>query len=419
MIQNRDGKDIAVGEALSSHAWRVRDALAPHLLREPSLWGAMRVMPELVRDTRERRRRLLEHFELDRESLDAEVCHRPFVVVLSGGGGSGFGYAGAWTLFHRRGLQPELIAGTSIGGLMALFRARRKVFDGAPMIAAARRLSWDRVFRVLQSESRYGLPAALRLYLRAALGHLFQSPEGRPLTFADLEIPLLIVTTGIGVDGLKHDLSFYEHFLDDALTPGRRSRLGTVQKVAQVAQLFREFLQTPDAIREVVFGQDPATYDADILDAAGFSASIPGLIHYDVLRDDARMKSLLDGLYARYGITRLSEGGIVNNLPVRPAYAEVMSGRLKRRDAYIVAIDCFAPKLRNPLYYAVQQVVRPNVLRNVPFANLYVPMQKVLSPLNLVPEVSEVMKAMKWTMEELSEHMASVERHCTPIRPLQ
>ena len=158
VVRNRHGEDVDLGEANAAHAWKVRNALAPHLLAEPSLWGAMRVMPELVRDTRDRRRRILEHFPLDRESLEAEVCHRPLVVVLGGGGGAGYGYAGAWTLMHRRGLQPELIAGTSMGALMSLFRSRRKFFDGAPLIAAARRLTWERVFRVLQVESRYGLP---------------------------------------------------------------------------------------------------------------------------------------------------------------------------------------------------------------------------------------------------------------------
>lgn len=418
LVRNAQGDDVDVREALGPHAARVKMLLGPHLHGEPSLWGAMRVMPELVRDTRAWRRRLVEHFPLDAENLEEEVTTRPFVVALSGGGGSGYGYAGAWTLFHRRGLQPSLIAGTSIGALMSLFRARRKVFDGAPLIAAARRLTWERVFRVLQTESRYGLPATLRLYLRAAIGHIFQSPEGTPLRFCDLEIPLLIVTTGIGVDALKHDLSWYEHFLDDAMGQTRRSRFSMVQKVGQVADIFRELLQSPDALREVVFGQDPATYEADILDAAGFSSAIPGLIHYDVLRDDKRMKTLLDDLYARYGITRLAEGGIVNNLPARPAWAEVMSGRIRRRDAFVVALDCFAPRLRNPLFYAVQQIVRPNVQRNAAFANVYFPMQRVLSPLNLVPEVSDVTRAMKWTMDELEATMPFIEKHCTPIRSL-
>lgn len=418
LVRREDGTDIDVQESLAPHAWKVRQALTPHLIDEPSLWGAMRVLPELVAATRDRRRRMLEHFPLDRDSLEEEVCTRQLVVACGGGGGAGYGYAGAWTLFHRRGLQPALISGTSIGSLLGMFRARRKVFDGLPLVEAARRLSWDRVFRVLDMESRYGLPATLRLYLRAAIGSLFETPDGKPLSFRDLEIPLLIVCTGIGVEALKHDLYWYEHFLDDAVAPGFRLRPSRLAKVANIATIFRELLSEPEALSEIVFGGDAATMDADILDAAGFSASIPGLIHYDVLRDDQRMKRLLDELYAQHGITRLAEGGIVNNVPARPAWEEVMRGRIGRRNPYVIAMDCFAPRIHSLLFFGIQQLVRPNVLRNVPYANLYFSLQRTLNPLNLVPPLPEVNRAMKWTMEELGPLMPVVEKTCERIRPV-
>ncbi len=417
-VRNRHGQDVDVTALLAPHAWTVRHQLAPHLIDDHSLWGAMRELPALVKGTRERRHQILAHFDLDADSLEAEVTTRPLVIACSGGGGAGYGYAGAWTLFHRRGLQPELIAGTSIGALLAMFRARRRVFDGAPLVAASERLSWDRVFRVLQTESRYGLPATLRLYLRAAIGSLFKTPDGRPLTFQDLEIPLLVVCTGIGVEALKHDLSYYEHYLDASVAPGFEARRSRVAQAVGVANIFREFLQNEDALQEIVFGADAETMAADIIDAAGFSSSIPGLIHYDVLRDDQRMKSLLDNLYARYGITRLAEGGMVNNLPIRPAWEEVMRGRITRRDAYVVALDCFAPRLSKPLYFPIQQVVRPNVQRNLPYAHFYLPLDRVLSPLNLVHNATDLTAAMQWTMEELGPHMPHIERMCAPIRRL-
>jgi len=418
LVRARSGEDVDLGEFLTQHAWTVRHKLAPHLLDDHSLWGAMRELPGLVAQTRERRRQVLVHLPLDEESLEAEVTTRPLVVACGGGGGAGYGYAGAWTLFHRRGLQPELVAGTSIGALLAMFRARRRVFDGAALMAASERLSFEKVFRVLDMDSRYGLPATLRLYLRASIGSLFHSPEGRPLTFRDLEVPLLVVTTGIGVEALKHDLSWYEHALDQAVAPGFRARTSHVAQVAVMANIFREFLANEELLHEVVFGADPETMEADIVDAAGFSSSIPGLIHYDVLRDDQRMKSLLDTLYARYGITRLVEGGMVNNLPVRPAYQEVMAGRIGRRDAYIVALDCFSPRLSKPLYFPIQQLVRPNVQRNLTYANLYFPLDRTLSPLNLVPGASDLTRAMDWTMNELTPHMPTIERMCAPLRPL-
>ena len=175
------------------------------------------------------------------------------------------------------------------------------------------------MFRILDINNRYGLPATLRLYLRDALGSMFLMEGGRSATFNDCEIPLLIVTTGLTVDAFKHDLSYYEHLMDDAVR-NRRFRPSRLRRVVKVTSLLYEFLSNPEALREVVFGADEITREADVLDAAGFSAAVPGLIHYDVLRDDPRMKQLLDKLYAEHGITRLTEGGLVNNIPARPAF---------------------------------------------------------------------------------------------------
>lgn len=408
-VRNLHGEDVDLAPALAPFAGKVKEVMAPIRDGKKALHVVARRVHELHQDALHRRQKLLEHFPLDPEHLDREVRHKHLVVTCGGGGGAGYGYAGAWTLFHRRGLQPALISGTSMGALLGLFRARRKVFDAAPLYAAADRLNWDRVFRMLQVESRYGLPATLRLYLRAAIGTLFLTPDGRPLTFEDLDLPLLVVTTGIGVEALKHDLSYYEHFLDDALRPGLMMGPTLMARVGQVASIFRELLQSPEALTEVVFGSDEATLQADILDAAGFSSSIPGLIHYDVIRDDPRMKKLLDDLYARYGITRLAEGGIVNNVPVRPAWTEVMRGRLGTRNAFFVALDCFAPKLRRAPFLPIMQICKANVARNLPFANFYHALDRTLNPLNLVPKRADMVRAMDWTYEELQPKMPWIE----------
>lgn len=417
-VRGRDGKDVDVEPALAALSARILDACGPLRDGRSGAREVLNRLPRMLQEVRERRQKLLDHFPIDEELLDREVRHKHFVVTCGGGGGAGYGYAGAWTLFHRRGLQPALISGTSMGALLGLFRARRKVFDAAPLFAASERLSWERVFRILQTDSRYGVPATLRLYLRAAIGTLFLTPDGRPLTFADLEIPLLVVATGIGVEALKHDLGYYEHFLDDALRPGLMMGPTIMTRVAQVANIFRELLSTPDAVREVVFGADEATYNADILDAAGFSSSIPGLIHYDVLRDDPRMKTLLDELYARYGITRLAEGGVVNNLPVRPAFTEVQKGRLVTRNAFYVALDCFAPRLRRAPYYPIMQIVKNNVAENKRYANFYHALERTLNPINMVPRPKDMTRAMEWTYEELKPHMPFLERVMADIAPM-
>ena len=364
------------------------------------------------------RRNVLRNFPIHRDSLEDEVTRRHFVVVAGGGGGAGYGYAGAFTLFHRAGLQPSLIAGTSMGALLGLFRARRRHFDYAAMFEAGRRLSWSGMFKVLDMESRYGLPATLRMFLHSALGSLFLTDDGRPMTMRDLAIPMLVVTTGITLDALKHDLSYYEHFLDDVVQDGGFRSRGVIPRVASVIGIFRELMSEPGAVQEIVFGRDEVTLDADVLDAAGFSSAIPGLIHYDVLRDDPRMTALLDRLYSLHGIARMGEGGIVNNVPAKLAYEEIMTGRLGSRNLFVVALDCFAPQRRTFLFYPLQQLVRGNVVRNIPYANIYFPLGRVLNALNLVPPIPTVEKAMKWTMDELRPHIPFIQMMCRTITPL-
>ena len=418
-VRCANGDDIDVSEALVAHRWRVLSALEPHLQSgDPTLWGAVRELPGLVRDTRALRQGILGTTALDRESLEAEVTSRQLVVASGGGGGSGYGYAGAFRLLHRKGLQPEMLAGTSMGSLISMFRARHRVFDGATLVAAARQLSWNNIFRVLEMESRYGIPATLRLYLRAALGNLFQRPDGRATTFRDMEIPLLVVTTGITMDALRHDLSYYEHFMDDAVRPGVVFRTTQLRRLSRLVGVWKELLVRPDALRECIFGADELTMDADVLDAAGFSSAVTGVIHYDVIRDDLRAKSLLDRLYGEWGITRLTEGGLVNNVPARPLWTAAMQGRLGRRNPFVLALDCFLPQPSSLGWLPLQQAVRPNVKANLPFANYYFQLERRLSPLNLVPDVHSVVRAMRWTSDELEPHMPFIQEMCRPLRPL-
>ena len=46
VVRDVAGVDHDVQGFMASHAWKVKDALTPHLITEPSLWGAMRVLPE-------------------------------------------------------------------------------------------------------------------------------------------------------------------------------------------------------------------------------------------------------------------------------------------------------------------------------------------------------------------------------------
>lgn len=415
VVRNVDGADVDVSGPLALHARWVRERLERPLAEGDTLWGAVRELPEVLRRTRQARISLLEHVPIDRGSLEEEITTRKLAVVSGGGGGAGYVYPGAYEMLERNGLIPDLMAGTSIGALMSMFRARRRRYDFAPLVSAARKLSWGGVFQVLETENKYGLPATLRLHLRAALGGLFRHEEGRALLLSDLEIPLYCITTGITVDALKHDLGFYEHLLDEDV----RGVRGTVRGGLKALSVLREFLGRRDALVEVVLGRDPGTEDFDVLDAAGFSAAIPGVIHYDVLREDPRMHRLLDQLYALRGITRLGEGGMVSNVPARVVWETVASGAFGRRNAFVLALDCFAPNSRRIAWFPMQQAVRAaNVDADREFSDLYVPFPRTLSPVNLVPSVRDALTAIRWGREEIIPHMPFVVAMMRPIAVL-
>ena len=415
-VRNVDGIDVDVSGPLALHAQWIRNAIEPRLADASSIWAMARNLPEVLQRTRRARASLLSHLPVDRTSLEAEVTTRQLVVVSGGGGGAGYVYPGVYELLERSGLVPDLMVGTSIGSLMSMFRARRRRYDFAPLVNAARQLSWGGVFQVLETENRYGLPATLRLRLRNAIGSLFLTASGEPMRLSDMEIPVYVVVTGLTVDALKHDLDYYEHLLDDDVRRSgiRAGILGSLKTVRVV----QEFLSSRDALRCIMLGRDEGTETFDALDAAGFSCAVPAVIHYDVLRDDPRMHGILGHLYAAYGITRLGEGGLTANVAAGEAWASVVAGRVgARRNAFVLALDCFSPALtRRPLWFPFQRLVRAaNVEADCAFSDTYIPFPRTLSPVNLVPTVKDAMTAVRWGREAVRPHMPFIRTMCAPI----
>ncbi len=412
-IDNDEGP-VDVSGPLARHANEVRDLLEARIKDAATIWDLSRVLPDVVARTRRSRDSVLDHLPLRRDDLEAEVTTRQLVIASGGGGGAGYVYPGSYEAVERLGIVPALMVGTSIGSLMSLFRARRRMWDFAPLVGAARDLSWSNTFSVLQVANRYGLPATLRLYLRRAIGKYFLRDDGEPMRLSDMEVPLFVMATGIRVDALKHDLDYYEHLMDETFT-GVGIRRG-VRGGLKAVSVFREFLATPEALKPVVLGLEPGTEDFDALDAAGFSAAIPGVIHYDVLREDARMHRVLDNLYAQLGVTRLGEGGMVHNVPARVAWETAVSGRLGLRNCFVLSLDCFAPNPRRIVWLPIQQAVRAaNVEADRKYSDCYVTYPKVLSPMNLVPSTHDALTAVRWGRDAMDQHRPFIAEMMAPI----
>lgn len=354
--------------------------------------------------------------KVPREILDAEVRTRKLVVAAGGGGGGGYIYLGAFKLLEECGYPPALIAGTSIGALLGLARARRLQFDPAEVLNLLRTLSWPKLFHLLSMESRYGLPAAMRLYLRAATGAFFDGDDGNPLKLADLPIPLIVATSGIRAGVLPRPMEYYERLLDGVLdlpSPVRMART-----IPQIISAILELVQISERLDPIYLGLEPGTELLDAIDAVGFSSALPGIVHYDVVRQDERTHALLGELFARRDLFRLADGGFVDNVPARAAWRAVQEGRIGTRNAFVLAWDGFAPRLTTPAWLAIQQLVQVQVQKSCEVAHLYVPFTGTLAPLNVLPRVSAAIRMIERGKQELSRELPFLTRMMEPLPPL-
>jgi len=351
------------------------------------------------------------------EAIYKEIREKALVLVAGGGGGTGYVYLGVMSALDELGFRPRLMAATSIGAILCLFRARAERFDQTEMVNIVRGLSWKKLFRLISMESRYGLPAALRLFLRAGIGRYFHAggePSGRGLRLSDLPVPTLIPVSGIRRGMLPHPVEFYEGLLK--LSPRSLLQPAAVARRLQGAMgALAEFFTRPEIMVHLVLGEDEGTADFDALDAAGFSSALPGVIHYDIPRESERMASLLDGLFESRGLLRLVDGGLTDNLPAKAAWRAVHGGRIGTRNAFVLALNGFAPKLTTPLWLPLQRLAALTVDPNRPYAHLVKDFKRTLSPLDLVPSVDLVGQAMELGRRQIQDEMPFICRMLAPL----
>lgn len=324
-------------------------------------------------------------------SLDRCTRRRPLALALGGGGGTGYVYVGAMATLDEAGLVPSLIAGTSMGAIIGAFRCKQRDFSLSGIRQLLQRLSWRKVFKLFETGNRFGLPATLKLYLREVIGHEFEKPEGGFLRLDELHIPLRVTIAGLVRGPQEPDvLDRYAHLLDDAVKDVRALRA----RAGAIARALQEISRQP--VRPLYVGGDELTKQFDVLDAIGFSSAVPGIIHYDILRDDPRMVELCTELCRREGVFRLVDGGLVDNLPAREAWRAVQSGAVGERDPFVLAMDAFAPQLttRHLLFLPLMRIAAENTREGRRVAHTVLEFKQVLSPLAVVPSPAEFLRAV-------------------------
>ncbi|MBL8933200.1 MAG: patatin-like phospholipase family protein [Archangium sp.] len=414
---NQAGRDLGVGAALTPFREELSRRLTPVLLPKSGKIQRAELLPHL-RDLKERtlntRDSLVQRFKgrLSADAVDHEIRNKALVLVLGGGGGTAYVYLGVMALLDEYGLSPKLLSGTSMGAILGLFRSRMRRFEQDEVVNIVRTLSWRRLFRAVSTENKYGVPAALRLFLRSGIGRWFgvDTRGGEALTLSQLPIKTLITVSGIRTGKLPHPLEFYER-----LTAASPKRLLNPLVLPQWIAALWEFATHPEILTRITLGADEGTESFDAVDAAGFSSALPGIIHYDVLRADPRMHSMLGDMFASRHIFRLVDGGLVDNVPSKAAWRAVHKGEIGTRNAFIFALNGFATKLSTPLWIPLQRIAELNVARSRPWAHLTHDFKRTLNALSVVPRVDELLDAIQWGRAQVAPQLPFITRMLAPL----
>jgi predicted acylesterase/phospholipase RssA len=210
-----------------------------------------------------------------------------------------------------------------------------------------------------------------------------------------------------------YQFAIYHHLHED-------TRPLPLQMRAQIAaQLVRltGFIN-PRVVKEIVVGRDELTREFNAVDAAGFSAAIPGLLHYDMTRDDPRMEGLLTGLMERDDVVALVDGGVANNVPAGPAWRQVQDGRIGTRNAYYLAFDSFHPQggLGHLWLQPLTRVVALQVATNERYAHRRIEFKPTLSPIRLLPAPMQLDRAVKWGREQMADELPLLQKFFERVR---
>jgi hypothetical protein len=334
------------------------------------------------------------------ETLDAEVGDKRLALVLGGAAGSAYVYLGALQRLEELELDPSYLVGCSMGSILAVVRARTRRFDLSELFEELRLLSARAAFRAPTAASRYGLPAALRLELRRAIGAAFASPDGSELRLRDLEIPVDTVVTGIGTGALGRPREEYARLVGADIRSAADLAELRGGALARAVSALVSLAMSRRMLVPVAFGCDADTSELPALDAAGFSAAIPAFLHYDLERESA----ILEGLFKERDLVSLVDGALSSAVPGRHAWNAIEAGRIGARNCAIVALDALAARGRaGGALGPIQRVISATAERDKPYWDLCVRFRSAPSMLEVFPREAVLRRAAETGEREFEE----------------
>lgn len=411
----RGRAEVDVAAELASWQQRVIDTLTGPLRHEglpgERLSRARAAFTALEEEMDAQRGRLLDAHRGDfsEAELDAEVGRKSLVVVLGGGGGAGYVYIGAMQRFVEAGLVPDYLVGGSIGAVLGSVFVRQLPIPFDDYIEFAHSLTYRSLLGPEPLRRRHGLTSVLSLRFDEFAAPMFEAPDGRQLRMKDTAIPFDTVVSGVHKELFKKLPASFRRQEIAALKlrslPVRPIGLGpqVTRRLWQVASFIDARMVKP-----LVLGNDELTRELTIVDAASFSAAIPGVLHHET--KDPEMVPILDELLAAKDVAALVDGVAASNVPAEQAWIMVQRGRIGTRNATYLALDCFHPQLdpRHLWLTPITRAVNLQMVRNAPYCDYLLETSPTLSPLTLAPSTVALEQAIAWGRASAEEALPFV-----------
>jgi hypothetical protein len=405
-------------EPIGSFRLRLLQLLGPALPTDPARIEAgplHQLAPRVAHLVAAARERVLGANLASEAGLDEVIADKRVALVMGGAGGAGFVFLGAHAALEEAGITPAYQLGASIGALLGMLRSRTSHYDLEGLLEQAERIETGKLYGPPQPPGRYGLPGALRFDPRAALDFFF-THGGEPVRLRDLRIPTDALATGLRPAALTRSREDYASLVGERIDdPEAVSHLRPAA-VTRVAGVLVELAVSRRVFVPILLGADSSTADLEAMDAAGFSASIPALLHYDIFRRDTRADAVLDRVFDEHGLAALVDGALVELIPARRAWQTLEDGRIGTRNSWIVAMDALvAAGGRNRLLLPAQRVLAATLQRDRPWWDLYVPFRDTPFVLDIVPRPPLLRRAAESGQKEMAEAVRILRTGTAPL----
>ncbi|MCP4005386.1 MAG: hypothetical protein GY725_14435 [bacterium] len=334
----------------------------------------------------EARTQIIENQLASEERLDAEIANKRLALVLGGAAGSGYIFLGALQRLQDLEIEPAYMVGCSLGAILAVIRGRTRDYDVEEIYREIGRIRLNGVFRAPDPNTRFGLPAALRLDLKAALGELFATPDGDQLTLGELAIPVDTLATGLGPGALGRPRAEFAEVLGKDLRDASELSRIRGRVLARVVSALVSMAMSRQVLVPIFFGSTPETRQLPALDAAAFSAAIPAVLQHDIDPADRSSTAILEALFERHELVGVVDGALSSMVPARYAWQAIEAGRIDTTNTCILALDALSePSRSNALLAPLLRTISSTSHRDKPFWDLHVAFRKAPPLLEVFP----------------------------------